>query len=501
MTSTRIQPGTFVRHNSLGVGRVIGRDESGGVTVDFKTSETRQMSLSVARHLTALPDDGLEAMIWDGPDKIRPWVEDAPLKLLAATLADIGGTAKASEIKGKLQAHVFGETVKWNSWWERVRVAAGGSKYFKTVRTKKNAINEIGLNLGVDVDDVPMEPLAPPPPKPKPATVSDWERWLLSEIAEPPPGRSPTKAVCGALDKWPAETIGPALDRTIWGARGILTSDSTPPTVAAGWLESVSRASMRWIGCTWPDSDRHLIEQTVELLGRLSQHTEETGLSKFLAGALSGQLGAQRSRFYEERLEQQRLDQKQQRADYETQLGQHQQEREMLCLSYEGQLEQQRLSYESRLEQQRSDQEQKSTYYEDQLRLRCREQQRLSQQVQAFRAQMASGREESRLEIRQGMLLAVGDTLQRAYQSETSAQARLENVIDNLPIALREGGAGTLGTVGETVIYDPALHYSAREIPSGTLVLTVAPGVIVRGGPFGDRMILKANVIRQSESE
>ena len=114
---------------------------------------------------------------------------------------------------------------------------------------------------------------------------------------------------------------------------------------------------------------------------------------------------------------------------------------------------------------------------------------------------MASGREESRLEIRQGMLLAVGDTLQRAYQSETSAQARLENVIDSLPIALREGGAGTLGTVGETVIYDPALHYSAGEIPSGTLVLTVAPGVIVRGGPFGDRMILKANVIRQSESE
>jgi hypothetical protein len=82
MTSTRIQPGTFVRHNSLGVGRVIGRDESGGVTVDFKTSETRQMSLSVARHLTALPDDGLEAMIWDGPDKIRPWVEDAPLNSL-----------------------------------------------------------------------------------------------------------------------------------------------------------------------------------------------------------------------------------------------------------------------------------------------------------------------------------------------------------------------------------------------------------------------------------
>ena len=139
-------------------------------------------------------------------------------------------------------------------------------------------------------------------------------------------------------------------------------------------------------------------------------------------------------------------------------------------------LEQQRKTHEAELERER------------------REQERLRERVQSLSAQMASGREESRVEIRQGMLLAVGDVLQRAYLQGKSAEDRLKNVITTLPSALREGGAATFGAVGDTVKYDPKLHHSSETIPTDAKVCLTAPGVKV-----GERVILKASVSTETE--
>ncbi len=499
MTSKKNQPGTFVHHNSLGVGKVIAQDDSGGVTVEFKSGETRPMSASVARNLTALPYNGLEAKIWYGPGEIRPWIENAPLKLLAATLTDIGGMVKAGDIKGKLQGRVFDGSVKWDPWWKRVKVAVDRSRHFKTVKNKGNAIAAIGLAARIDVDNVPAEPLPPLPPKPKPATLSDWKRWLLGETAEPPPGRWPTKAVCKTLDTWPIETVGLALARTIWGAREFLASGSTSLPAAAGWQGALVRASMRWLDCTWPDSGRNLAGQTVELLERLSRYTKGTGLSLFLVGTLSGQLDAQQSRSYEERLEQQRQEMERQHYSYEKQLAQQRVEQQRQRVSHEYELEQQRLererqclSYEERIEN-------LNACHGKQLEKMRHEEDRLRQQVQTFRAQMASGREESRLEVRHGMLLAIGDILQRAHRQARSPEDRLSDVVKSLPLALHAGEAEAYGVVGETVQFNPKFHHSVAEFPSGALVRLSAPGVVFRGGHLGDRILLKANVTSQSK--
>ena len=135
--------------------------------------------------------------------------------------------------------------------------------------------------------------------------------------------------------------------------------------------------------------------------------------------------------------------------------------------------------------------------YEARLERERREQERLLEQLQTFRAQMSSGREESRLEIRQGMLLAIGDIIQRAYWEGRTPEERLSDVIATLPTALGEGGAEPLGTAGETVSYDPTLHHSAEGTSKGVPVRLSAPGVVVRGGPFGDRVILKASVVQR----
>lgn len=134
--------------------------------------------------------------------------------------------------------------------------------------------------------------------------------------------------------------------------------------------------------------------------------------------------------------------------------------------------------------------------HEEQLERRRLDEERLRQQNAAFRAQMDSGRQESRLEVRKGMLLAIGDVLQRAHSSDRNIEERLFDVLATIPTVLREGGAEVLGVVGETVPFDPRIHHSTTHLPRGTAVRLSAPGVIVRGGALGDNVILKANVTR-----
>ena len=158
-----------------------------------------------------------------------------------------------------------------------------------------------------------------------------------------------------------------------------------------------------------------------------------------------------------------------------------------------------RARFDQRLQHLTEELEERRDAYDVELERKRREEERLRQQNETFRAQMASGRQESRLEVRLDMLLEIGDILQRALREDSPPEERLRDVIARIPVALGAGGAETLGTAGETVPYDPRLHHSTAGIPNGTLVRLVAPGVVARGESFGDRVILKANVIRQSE--
>ena len=158
-----------------------------------------------------------------------------------------------------------------------------------------------------------------------------------------------------------------------------------------------------------------------------------------------------------------------------------------------------RARFDQRLQHLTGEMEEQRDAYDVELERKRREEERLRQQNETFRAQMASGRQESRLEVRREMLLEIGDILQRALRQGSPTEDRLLDVIARIPVALGAGGGEPLGTVGETVPYDPRLHHSTVGIPSGTLVRLVAPGVVARGESFGDRVILKANVIQKSE--
>ena len=121
------------------------------------------------------------------------------------------------------------------------------------------------------------------------------------------------------------------------------------------------------------------------------------------------------------------------------------------------------------------------------------EQERLRQQVRERNAELAANREESRLELRQDMLLAVGEVLQSVHHRNGSGEPAWD-VAAGLALALRAGGAEPLGTPGKVVEFDPELHQAEKSAPDRSLVRVVAPGVVYRGGIHGDRVLLKAQV-------
>ena len=123
------------------------------------------------------------------------------------------------------------------------------------------------------------------------------------------------------------------------------------------------------------------------------------------------------------------------------------------------------------------------------------EQDRLRQQVRQRNADLAARREESRLEIRRDMLLAIGEVLQSARLG-VSCDEVAGKVEAGLRLALRAGGAEVLDSAPDG--YDVRLHRSEEELTNSTPVRVVAPGVIVRGETDGDLVLLKAKVSREA---
>ena len=124
------------------------------------------------------------------------------------------------------------------------------------------------------------------------------------------------------------------------------------------------------------------------------------------------------------------------------------------------------------------------------------EQERLRQQVRERNAELAANREESRLEVREDMLLFSGELLQAASQWTTLEEAK-RDALAGLALTLRAGGAEPLEKEGNIVDYDPGKHQADAATHEGCRVKVLAPGVIYHGGNLGDRVLLKARVTHE----
>lgn len=214
------------------------------------------MTTDLTKHETAiLPRSG------DDLEEMKLLADEAPLKLVAQTIHSMGGRAKVSDIKKRLEPCLRPDFT-WSRWWERVlpEVQQPSSRYFRYQRSQP-----ISLTARVDsIPKVPWQSLPSPSKsvKGKSASVADWRKWFKAPGHEVPPGRFPTKSAVNALGKFGAKDIEAALERTLWGAENFLTSDGPTPHAAAGWSEALSRGFTRYRELTVPQLVNSLAKRT-----------------------------------------------------------------------------------------------------------------------------------------------------------------------------------------------------------------------------------------------
>ena len=561
---------------------------------------------------TALPDTQEAGQ----PESIERWATEAPLRLVAWALGSKLSKGSSKNIREKLEGRL-GQDTKWKTWWDRVLPAVKDSRDFFNYQNP----NSITLRTGVlEVPAKPWDSLPPVAkakvPKKESPKAADWRKWFLSEVAEPSPGLRPTKPAFNAVGKLPAKNLTLALDRSIWGAREFLRSDSVTPQPAAAWLELVSRAFTRFRDLNGSDAAQALALDVGELLTRLAAVTGYSGDSvelllsagvlpgephpwqrQFLAGMwpcfqqssgsasqwLDGSFGRDRrsgraamarqlvaaalnltdpTRLHSELdriLDRLFMDERLQlihdlmvrsaagEAPKEATLAYVVHSRHLSALTdsakrldllvmasillsdgsaattEQASLEmgkalvdssperngpvwsglfsesRQRLAdiqaqYAQELERQRRSSER-------QLEEGQQENERLTRRVEGLRAQIAEGRELSKMDILEDILMVTAETLQTLHQQKDNPETLLRNVKAKLALALGAGGAKEFGTVDEIVQYDPRVHHADGPTNVDAPVRISVPGTIMQGKLTSSRVLMQARVTKSSESD
>ena len=152
MELSELKPNALIEHPELGIGRVAGR-EADQVVVAFRSKPDQRLSIStVLRSFAALPEGGLAAFCYEeGLEEVSSWVMNGPLRLVGATLADLGGSGKSGPLKNRLKAIVSPE-VGWDGWWDNVRPAVIDSSHFEVAKSNL-------VKLLSPVVYIPIEPL------------------------------------------------------------------------------------------------------------------------------------------------------------------------------------------------------------------------------------------------------------------------------------------------------------------------------------------------------
>ena len=121
--------------------------------------------------LRSSPAGGLAAYLSDNPEEVYTWVEQGQLRLVGAALKDLRLAADVATLRHTLGGvleeanNLTGADVTWDSWWKRVQPCLTESSYFSP-GDKRNTYK---LATGVNVADIPAEPLAS---RPRPARAA-----------------------------------------------------------------------------------------------------------------------------------------------------------------------------------------------------------------------------------------------------------------------------------------------------------------------------------------
>ena len=229
------------------------------------------------------PEEGLIASLDSHRDEVLSWVEQGPLRLVGAVLADLQGSGKAGDLQHKLESQVLGNAgVKWNSWWKKVQPSIKESEYFRIDKP-----NTYSLGPGVRVEDIPVKPLiVKARPKEQRGARPTWNQWFkskpwpLPDKEAAPAARPPAKLIVdiGTCDVETSERLVPRTMACVeeFLARPLITSQA-----AQKLLELLLASSSRYDELRRTEADAETARQRAETLLRLL-HTLQRDSSQHL---------------------------------------------------------------------------------------------------------------------------------------------------------------------------------------------------------------------------
>lgn len=283
MSESEIQVGAFVQDNRPRtgkpvVGKVLKRNGDDAKVV-FWDSRVDSILL---RFLTPLRTDSPEALLWNNPQMLAPWVDEAPLKLIATALSIDGNIGKAADIREKLSGWV--SNIEWEGWWNKARPQIRKKReHFEVTRDGKDTV----YRLLTSAEAIPVAA------KSKSARVgeeeedssAEWIDWLEADTHRPVPERYPTKEVAESLAMWRADGIEIALRRLIAGADEVQAKRKVSSQAARGWLRAISQACLRWRETSPQDTRGYFAAEVGRSLTRLALRARRDGVLDILPRA------------------------------------------------------------------------------------------------------------------------------------------------------------------------------------------------------------------------
>ena len=206
------------------------------------------------------PPDGLKVSLLKDRESTVRWVEEAPLRLVAAALVDANRrTAKVAEIKSALSPEII-NSEDWSKWWNVVRVGLRDSRHFsygphQPVRLRTPNPAEVDSHSLDNLRSasrraqsrasISNESAAPAPSI---SGLGGWILWAQADEEEPMPRSVPSDDFIRFLQRLPGSITPTAVSRLSSGIEQRLIDSKQRPAdnSVEQWQKAFHSALIRW---------------------------------------------------------------------------------------------------------------------------------------------------------------------------------------------------------------------------------------------------------------
>ena len=230
------------------------------VTIEDTQQSGSRRSTSVDSSASPASPEGLKASLSKDQESTLRWVDEAPLRLVAAVLVDSKRrTAKVADIRSALTPGII-KSEDWNKWWRVVQVGLRESRYFSyaprqpiRLRTRNPAeVDSYTLDQlraasrnSHNQPTISEERLVP---SPSISGLGGWILWVLADEEEPMPRSLPSDDFVLFLKRMPESVVQTAFSRLSQGIEQRLIDAKQDPADASvkAWESAFVAALNRW---------------------------------------------------------------------------------------------------------------------------------------------------------------------------------------------------------------------------------------------------------------